>query len=139
MILKCQKDQNQQQHHSATTNNSRTRFLQKQADLQKRNHISGHKMRTTLFTKFYGKMFLECCRDKNTQQHHRARTNICRPSFCDEEAKSQEQKSVSSHKIRLTQFYEIYFKYIILEMKTKSKGYEQYCLTLKFSFKMVKS
>ena len=49
MFLVCCKDQNECQHHRATTNISRTWFLVEKAKSQKRKYVSGRKMRKTRF------------------------------------------------------------------------------------------
>ena len=66
MFLVCCEDQNECQHHSATTNISRPWFLAEKAESQKRNNVSDHKIRMTHFhEKCSSKMFLECYKNQN--------------------------------------------------------------------------
>ena len=107
MFLVCYEDQNECQHHRATTNISWTWFLAEKANSQKWKYVSGRKMRRTHFTKnVSGKKFLECYKDQNEWQHQRAMTNICRPWFLAEKANSQIRNYVSGHKMRTTYFHE---------------------------------
>ena len=81
-FLECYKDQNEWQHHVGTTNISR---------LSKRqSHKNGITFQTIkperliLTINVSGKMFLECYKDQNQWQHHRATTNISWPWFFSE-------------------------------------------------------
>ena len=51
MFLVCCKNENEWQHHRATNNISRPWFLAEEVKSQKRNNVSGHKIRTTHFHK----------------------------------------------------------------------------------------
>ena len=111
-FLECYKDQNEWQHHRATTNISRPWFLAEKAESQKRKYVSGHKMITTHFHEknVSVKMFLVCYEDQNECQHHRAPTNISQTWFLTEKAKSQKRKYFSGRKMRKTHFHEKCFR-----------------------------
>ena len=99
-ILECFKDQNEWQHNRATTNIYRPWFLAEEGEPQKRNYVSSRKMRKTHFREknVSGKKFLECYKDQNECQYHRAATNISQPWCLAEKAESQKRNYISSHK-----------------------------------------
>ena len=82
MFLVCYEDQNECQHHRATTNISRTWFWPKRPSHKNGNTFQAVKWEKLIFTKnVSGKKFLECYKDQNDWQHHRATTIICWTSF----------------------------------------------------------
>ena len=99
MFLEYFKDQNEWQHHRATTNISLPWYLAEKTESQNEITFQAIKWEWLIFTKnVSGKMFLECYKDQNEWEHHRATTNISRSWYSAEKTESQKRNYVSGHK-----------------------------------------